>query len=344
MRRTVATLSILLEEIAMNISRFGFSILCCGAILVPCFADDREFAEFTSKEGKFTVLFPGKPKETKRTLQSPFGPVELNSFSVSPLQPVSTYVVIFSDYPANFEKKSDADFLDSSRDGSVKNSGGKLLSEKKLTLDKYPGRELLLEAPNQGGLFRQRIFIVGNRLYQLIVGGAEEVAKSKGADKFLDSFKLQEPSDWQEYTVKECGFKVVLPGKPSKREKELQGPTGKFSMTMFGFNTGQAMNFYGVYHTNYPSDVPIASDDSFLDELRDRLLPTFKGKLISEQKLKLDKRPGRELLIESELHGILRYRIYLDGRRVYQVVVGGSDTFVKSKDTDKFFDSFKLIE
>ena len=41
-------------------------------------------------------------------------------------------------------------------------------------------------------LFRVRVYLVDQRLYQVVVFGTPEAATSKEADKFLDSFKLKE--------------------------------------------------------------------------------------------------------------------------------------------------------
>jgi len=41
-------------------------------------------------------------------------------------------------------------------------------------------------------LFRARVYLIEQRLYQVVVFGTKEAATSKDADKFLDSFKLAE--------------------------------------------------------------------------------------------------------------------------------------------------------
>lgn len=148
-----------------------------------------EFKSFTSKEGKFKIEFPAQPTESKQNVPSPIGQLTANLFTAEIPQSMSVYVVAYTDYPANLVKKSDDAVLDGARDGCVKNVQGKLLSEKKLTLDKYPGREIAVELPGQAR-YRARIYIVNLRLYQVITVGSEAFVKSKDADKFLDSFQL----------------------------------------------------------------------------------------------------------------------------------------------------------
>ena len=83
------------------------------------------------------------------------------------------------------------DQLDGAREGIVESSHGKLLKETKITLDKWPGRELLV-GPTEGTPleFTYRIYCVGKRQYCLAAGGATGL-KPSDADtkKFFDSFK-----------------------------------------------------------------------------------------------------------------------------------------------------------
>ena len=81
---------------------------------------------------------------------------------------------------------------DSSRDGAVANMEGKLVSEKNVKLGKHPGREIRINVAEGKRLFRVRVYLVEQRLYQVVVFGTPETATSKDADKFLDSFKLTE--------------------------------------------------------------------------------------------------------------------------------------------------------
>jgi len=100
----------------------------------------------------------------------------------------------YSDYPEEMVKESDPEkILDGSRDGAVRNANGKLVLENKISLDGNPGRELVIDAKGKGGqdaTMKARVFLVKNRLYQVMVVAPKGQVSGAEIDDFLKSFKL----------------------------------------------------------------------------------------------------------------------------------------------------------
>jgi hypothetical protein len=160
-----------------------FAGLACGLLLIA----GADFKEFSSKDGKFKAQFPGEPMT--KTIDA--AGVKAKTFTVE--EKNGGYVVSYADLPIPADEGADLieKRLDGSRDGMVKNIRGTLTGEKKIKLaDKYPGREITADLPGKKGVIRARIYIVGKRLYQVLVIGTEDTAKSADATKFLESFQL----------------------------------------------------------------------------------------------------------------------------------------------------------
>jgi hypothetical protein len=105
------------------------------------------------------------------------------------------YIIAYTDYPADKVKAMDANkSLDGARDGSLKKTGGKLIQEKKITIGKakYPGRELLIRIQDGKLYVRQRLYMVKLRQYQAVMVGPENLVRGKAAEKFFQSFQLNE--------------------------------------------------------------------------------------------------------------------------------------------------------
>ena len=99
------------------------------------------------------------------------------------------------DYPPGLVQPDKLEkMLDASRDGSVANVGGKLVREEKITLMGNPGRDLVIDTGSSAGpgarLLRGRLFIVGNRMYQIMVVTPKNQKSSPETEAFLQSFKL----------------------------------------------------------------------------------------------------------------------------------------------------------
>jgi hypothetical protein len=165
--------------------------VCLAAALLLA-ADDAntKLEDFAPKGGRFAVQMPGPPKEQTNKVNTAVGPIDVHMFVLSP-DPNTAYIVGYSDYPEEMIKKSDIQkVLDGARDGAVKNVNGKLDWEKKITIDKHPGRDFAISTEHFEG--RDRIYLVNARLYQVMVVGSKDFITDKVAQKFLDSFKLTE--------------------------------------------------------------------------------------------------------------------------------------------------------
>jgi hypothetical protein len=158
-------------------------------LLLGAVQEAPSWKSFTSKEGGFTASFPVMPEEKKQLLKTATGQMDVRVFLAEDKNDIS-YVVSISDLPAkDYKKGTEEQRLDFAREGALNSSRGKLRSEKKIMLDGYPGRDLIIDAEN-GSVIRLRLYAVGRRLYQVLAVGPATVATSRDVTFFLDSLRL----------------------------------------------------------------------------------------------------------------------------------------------------------
>lgn len=155
-------------------------------------AQDKKDDVFHSKEGKFSIAMPSKPTENTTKVQTDLGKLDTHMFLGQ--KGMSAYLVFYSDYPKGSVGNNAEKVLEGVVSGNVKGSMGKLLSDQKMTIgkNKIPARQILVELTAAKQVYRSRVFLVGDRLYQVAVSGSEDFVKGKEADAFLDSFRLDE--------------------------------------------------------------------------------------------------------------------------------------------------------
>jgi hypothetical protein len=151
---------------------------------------------FSPPDGGFRILMPGKPRETKQTVNTKSGNIKLNMFTVKRQQEEVTYTVGYVDYSSEYiellnRKNLVQKALDSGRNNVVKKSKGSLISERKIRLGSYFGREISYSKPG-GNIVRQRIYLVEKRLYQVTVETTKKREKflTKSMEGFLNSFNV----------------------------------------------------------------------------------------------------------------------------------------------------------
>ncbi len=156
------------------------------------FQTEAEWIKFTSPEGRFSVLLQHEPK---------FEPVSatdsgaVTNYRYSDLESGYGFICEYFDVASTGDNLES--FLDVTGDGIIRGAGATKVSEEKISLISYPGRELGLAFTVNNGTeitARTRIYLVGNRVYSLTFLHLKNMGASLAADigkKFFSSFELK---------------------------------------------------------------------------------------------------------------------------------------------------------
>lgn len=152
-----------------------------------------EWAETTSEAGKFKVMLPGATTYKAQSVDTPIGKIEMHTYMSE--TETGAAGVLYSDFPAAQIAASDVDtLLTNARDGAVGNVKGKLTSDKAIKVGDHPGREFTFSVGTGDDVqFNgwQRVFLVNNRMYQLIVITAGKDGRPEAdLEKIRTSFEL----------------------------------------------------------------------------------------------------------------------------------------------------------
>jgi hypothetical protein len=155
------------------------------------FQERVEWPTLSSPEGRFSAVMPEKPQTNVRDVDTTVGKLALYTFGAS--NNIGQYMISYADYPneASGDTQREA-VLDGVRGGVLKGLAAELVSETRITLNGYPGRELRARKMSDGSelVFTWRTFLVGRRLFQLGVATSKVDAESPDIQKFLTSFEL----------------------------------------------------------------------------------------------------------------------------------------------------------
>lgn len=103
----------------------------------------------------------------------------------------TSYIVSISEFSADYIKQPVKAIFDNARNGSLARSGGTLVSEKDITLDKVPGRETIVKAKD-AGFVKAHVYVHNDKQYAVMIGSPNEKdLDDDNARKFFDSFKLK---------------------------------------------------------------------------------------------------------------------------------------------------------
>lgn len=158
--------------------------------------------------------------------------------------------------------------------------------------------------------------------------------------------RIKPVSEWLPFISSDGNFSLILPKKPLEMKQEVQTEIGKVPIKIFVAQNG--LIAYLAMFVDYPVifDTPGAVKSS-LDGARELMLSKHGGEVISEHDISHGKFPGRDLKAKTS-DGLLYARIFIVYQRVYMMMVmmpiADDKDFPQAKDTNQYFDSFKLVE
>ena len=147
--------------------------------------DSSGWVRFTSEEGHFSVMMPETPTDKAETTQSEHGPYTTHLFIVK--DTTSVYLIGWVDYHPDFNFNRQQE-LEANRDNFVKGINAKLLTTRATIIDGYSAIEFTAETGDR--LFKSRVYMVGRRPYQIVIGSPKGQDDSINTNKFFNSFKI----------------------------------------------------------------------------------------------------------------------------------------------------------
>ena len=149
---------------------------------------------FTWEDGRFTILFADKPKVGQQVIKLPVGDVTMHIFTAELPKRTGEMLVSYTDYPEQtFADRKPDDMLDDSVTGTIKGMKATLVKSDPITQAGSPGRAFSWTATGPKGPLKGqgRIFLVGPRLYQIVIVGMEKSVQQVVYDEIFKSFEFK---------------------------------------------------------------------------------------------------------------------------------------------------------
>src|SRR5690349_3054349 len=148
--------------------------------------DNGNWVKFTSENGRFSVMMPEIPPEKTETTDSTNGPYTTHLFVVK--DTTSVYLIGFVDYDPSFNFNRTAE-LEANRDNFVKGISATLTGSRTVTIDGYSVLEFTADTADR--TFMSRVYMVGRRPYQIVIGYPKGEPDAVATNRFFSSFKVR---------------------------------------------------------------------------------------------------------------------------------------------------------
>lgn len=178
---------------------FYFICMCLSMLfLLPSNAfSGTEWKRYQLKNGNFSVMFPHAP--TEKTYAVTMNGVDADGYQYQAcLNNCSiAYTIYFADFGIDASiGESSQTTLDNIAKRVVKSIGGNLLLQKVISYKGYQARDLKISVDSHEGqmIIYHRVFLVGNKVYSLIVATPQLYESMPDHFQFLDSVSFESQS------------------------------------------------------------------------------------------------------------------------------------------------------
>jgi hypothetical protein len=149
------------------------------------------------------------------------------------------------------------------------------------------------------------------------------------------------PAGWVKFSPPGAAFSVLLPAQPKEDTQTSQSPQGPYTTHLFTSKSADR-EIYLVGWVDYAPSFNFGIQAE-LEANRDNFIKNVKGsKLLGTTPIKLGAHPGIEFKAELPGQADIISRVYIVGRRPYQIIAltpAGSGT---TPGVERFFSSFQV--
>jgi hypothetical protein len=150
----------------------------------------------------------------------------------------------------------------------------------------------------------------------------------------------QTPAAWVKFSPPGSPFTVLMPVEPKEDKKTSESPSGPYTTHLYSSATPER-EIYVVGWVDYDPKFNFGAQAE-LEANRDNFVKSLKAKLLSTTPIRLGAYPGIEFRAEVTGKADIVSRVYIVGRRPYQLIAltpAGRDA---SANRERFFSSFRL--
>jgi hypothetical protein len=154
----------------------------CAAALGLLLAGPASAYDLKDENGRFSATFPAEPALDRQEGTSPTGPHVHTTWEVN--EDDRHFLVTYTEYARPPVKNYDKNVM-----SLLAATKGQLVSQARVDLGDIDGREVVTMLPDNS-VMRQRLFQVGNRLYQAVYAGPFGTETRADVETFMASFQL----------------------------------------------------------------------------------------------------------------------------------------------------------
>ena len=154
------------------------------------------------------------------------------------------------------------------------------------------------------------------------------------------SAAAQTPAGWVKFSPPGSQFSILMPSEPKKESQTSPSPHGPYTTNLFT-SVSPEREIYLVGWVDYAASFKFGVQAE-LEANRDNFIKGAKARLLGTNPIKLGAHPGIEFRAELPGQADIVSRVFIVGRRPYQLIAltpAGRDS---SANVERFFSSFQV--
>ena len=154
------------------------------------FAPFARAEKLDASQWRFTAVFPCQSQLGSQQVESQIGLLVVTMYSCADAEDSKYFAAVIDYPPGKMPPENHDNAYAGGVDAAAKSAKGTIRRVSPYVLGNTTGREYIIDTPEDNTVLRGRMFLVGDRLYQMVFGGKAGKEDSKECLDFLDSLTL----------------------------------------------------------------------------------------------------------------------------------------------------------
>ncbi len=295
----------------------------------------------TSYRGGFSVMMPGPPEIVIDQLPREAGGMTMYLYRYEDADKRQLYIVSFFDYPRELTPDGDDDYFNALIAQSVQHFNGLLLKEEKISSSQFTGREIRLST-DDGQILRIRFYLIGRRLYQVILGAEDLKAFSAQNEAYFRSFRLLNVYKNPWLPIQTAAITFSLPHEPGVHMHYLPFRDTTASVLTIEEKSEETGLKYSATLSLLPHRYKLKNTVDVYQRMAYAAIRMIDGVLVSENfdenkdfRLFYMEAGGREEQLQKS-------RFFINHAMIIQLMISGPEGSVESAFAHRFLNGYRL--
>jgi hypothetical protein len=177
-----------------------------------------------------------------------------------------------------------------------------------------------------------------------MTAGSPEDVYSVPARAFLGSFSLKKFQDDKWFDLVDENYAISMPERPKISFQSVNTEFGEINIKLNSLSDDRNGALYFLSVSDYPKSFEVKNLKSFYSDAALAASNTFNSRILSEENTLINGEKAKLIKLLDNSGRWYRIEMLFHDNKLFQIICGGTSSYIDEQKLNFFFNSFRLID